>query len=73
MIFNKTARKEIHLRLNAIEDALNADRPEDRDAAAVDFGHLIDEVEAAIGAFKLDDEGDIAIANRVAALYASII
>lgn len=56
MTLNETTRKELDLRLDAIKEAFNSDRREDRTMATITFASLLNEIQPAIEYFAFLDE-----------------
>ena len=56
MTLNETTRKELDLRLDAIEEDFNSNRREDRTMATITFAYLLDEIRPEIESFAFLDE-----------------
>lgn len=56
MTLNETTRKELDLRLDAIEETFNSNRREDRTMATITFASLLNEIRPEIESFAFLDE-----------------
>lgn len=69
MTLNETTRKELDLRLDAIEEAFNSDRRGDRTMATIAFALLLNEVQPAIESFAFLDEENFELGSRIKSTY----
>lgn len=72
MTLNETTRKELDLRLDAIEEAFNSNRREDRTMATITFASILNEIRPEIESFAFLDEKNFELGSRIKSIYEPI-